>query len=74
MEVVQMRADAGDRLWIHSSRQGMPARGGRILAVHGGEGRPPYRVRFDDGHETLYVPGPDCLILPRKQDRSSGRG
>ena len=64
VDVPLMRADIGDRVWIHSSSVGMPARGGQILAVQGDEGRPPYRVRFDDGHQTLLVPGPDCLILP----------
>lgn len=69
-----MRADAGDRLWIHSSCQGMPARGGQILAVHGRDGQPPYWVRFDDGQETLCVPGPDCLILSRQRDGTGRRG
>ncbi|AEW98608.1 protein of unknown function DUF1918 (plasmid) [Streptantibioticus cattleyicolor NRRL 8057 = DSM 46488] len=38
---------------------------GEIVEVRGADGAPPYVVRFDDGHETLIFPGPDCVVEPR---------
>ncbi|MGW6836342.1 DUF1918 domain-containing protein, partial [Streptomyces sp. NPDC054949] len=28
----------------------------------GENGTPPYRVRFQDGHEAVMSPGPDCVV------------
>jgi len=39
---------------------------GEIVEVLGHEGNPPYRVRFEDGHEGLCSPGPDTEIRHRK--------
>jgi len=30
--------------------------------VHGHDGEPPYLVRWDDGHEGLFFPGPDARL------------
>jgi hypothetical protein len=58
-----MQAAIGDRLIIKSHRQGEPERDGEILAVRGEDGGPPYVVRWEDnGHETLFFPGPDAVI------------
>jgi hypothetical protein len=35
---------------------------GIITEVRGTDGEPPYVVRFEDGHEGLIYPGPDCNI------------
>jgi len=32
----------------------------------GKEGSPPYRVRFEDGHEAVCSPGPDSEIRHRE--------
>jgi hypothetical protein len=42
----------------------MADHGGEIVEVRGDDGSPPYVVRFDDGHEGLVFPGPDCEVRP----------
>ncbi|TDD90440.1 DUF1918 domain-containing protein [Actinomadura darangshiensis] len=61
-----MQADIGDRLHVHGNVVGQPDRMGRIIEVRGEAGGPPYVVRFDDGHEGMVYPGPDCVIEPRE--------
>jgi len=51
-----MSAKAGDRIIIESERVGTPAREGEILEVIESAGVMRYRVRWDDGHETIFHP------------------
>lgn len=65
-----MQATVGDRLHVHGRTVGAADRVGEIIEVRGEQGRPPYRVRFEDGHESLVYPGPDCIIeTPEGQPR-----
>lgn len=64
-----MRATVGDELVLHGRIVGQHDRIGQIVEVLGADGGPPYRVRFDDGHETLLSPGPDTVV--RHQDPAS---
>lgn len=57
-----LRASPGDRLIVRGHRQGEPNRDGEILEVLGEDGAPPYRVRWDDGHESEVFPGSDVSI------------
>ncbi|WP_308466083.1 DUF1918 domain-containing protein [Rathayibacter soli] len=57
-----MQATAGERILIRGKTVDNPDRHGEILEVRGEDGTPPYLVRFDDGHETLIYPGPDCVV------------
>ncbi|MET7640472.1 DUF1918 domain-containing protein [Streptomyces sp. NPDC005438] len=57
-----MRAHAGDRLLTHGRTVGHRDRVGEIVEVLGPDGQPPYRVRFEDGHETVMSPGPDSVV------------
>ncbi|WP_173077260.1 DUF1918 domain-containing protein [Phytohabitans rumicis] len=57
-----MQATVGDRLHVHSNTVGAKDRVGEIVEVRGAEGKPPYLVRFPDGHESLVYPGPDTVI------------
>jgi uncharacterized protein DUF1918 len=57
-----MQATVGDRLHIHSNSVGTQDRVGEIIEVRGENGRPPYLIRYPDGHETLVYPGPDCVV------------
>jgi Domain of unknown function (DUF1918) len=57
-----MQATVGDRLHVHSNAVGKQDRVGEIVEVRGGNGGPPYLVRFTDGHESLVFPGPDCVV------------
>ena len=58
-----MYAQVGDRIVIRSVHVDGPVRDGEIIEVEHADGRPPYRVRWsDDGHESLFFPGPDARI------------
>jgi hypothetical protein len=59
-----MKAAAGDRLVIKGHHVGEPDRDAEILEVHGDDGAPPWVVRWaDDGHEGLFFPGPDAVVV-----------
>jgi hypothetical protein len=60
-----MYAHVGDRLRITGKVVGHPQHGAEIIEVRSADGGPPYLVRFDDGHEALMFPGPDCIVEPR---------
>jgi hypothetical protein len=58
-----MHAEVGDRLVVRSQQLDGPVRDGEILEAHGPDGSPPYVVRWsDNGHETLFFPGPDAFV------------
>ncbi|TNC21669.1 DUF1918 domain-containing protein [Amycolatopsis alkalitolerans] len=57
-----MRATVGDQILVHGRTVGSGERHGEIVEVRGEEGRPPYLVRFADGHEGLVFPGSDCEV------------
>ena len=40
-------------------------RAGVIVEVHGKEGGPPYLVRWDDGHQSVFFPSSDTLVEHR---------
>ncbi|WP_225637137.1 DUF1918 domain-containing protein [Streptomyces solaniscabiei] len=62
-----MRASVGDRILVRGRIVGQHDREAEIVEVLGSEGAPPYRVRFDDGHETLMSPGPDTVVLAEEE-------
>jgi hypothetical protein len=57
-----MQAQVGDRIVIKNHHVGDPDRDGEVLEVHGHDGGPPYLVRWNDGHEGLFFPGPDAEV------------
>ncbi|OKK03629.1 hypothetical protein AMK26_19430 [Streptomyces sp. CB03234] len=59
-----MQASVGDRLLVHGRIVGQGDRTAEIVEVLGPDGTPPYRVRFEDGHETVMSPGPDTVVKP----------
>ncbi|MEU1075391.1 MULTISPECIES: DUF1918 domain-containing protein [unclassified Streptomyces] len=63
-----MRASVGDRLLVHGRTVGQHDRSVEVIEVLGPDGSPPYRVRFEDGHETLMSPGPDTVVRPFTDD------
>lgn len=67
-----MHAEVGDRLCVHGRVVGQEDRTAEIVEVLGAGGEPPYRVRFEDGHEALMSPGPDSVV--RHRDREAGPG
>ncbi|MEU2718919.1 DUF1918 domain-containing protein [Streptomyces sp. NPDC007205] len=59
-----MRASVGDGLLVFGRIVGRRDRRGEIIEVLGQGGAPPYRVRFDDGRESIMTPGPDAIVRP----------
>jgi hypothetical protein len=51
-----MAPKTGDRIEIESETVGTPTREGEILEVLQGEVSVRYRVRWRDGHETVFTP------------------
>ena len=54
-----MDAQVSDRLVVHGAKG---VRVGVILELVEGLGRPRYRVRWANGHESTIAPGPDATI------------
>lgn len=69
--VTQDTAEAGDLVVIAPRRVGVPEQVGEILEVFGGA-RPHYRVRWEDGHESIFFPGSDATFrrAARRRRRS----
>jgi hypothetical protein len=53
---------AGDEVVVASRRLRGGERVGTILEVLGGPDREYYRVRWQDGHESVFHPGPDATV------------
>ncbi|MCK2242976.1 MULTISPECIES: DUF1918 domain-containing protein [unclassified Crossiella] len=62
-----MRASIGDQLTVHGRIVGTSNRVLEVVEVLGADGTPPYRVRAEDGHESIMMPGPDCVVRPRTE-------
>ena len=61
-----VQAKTGDRIVVESAHVGQPRREGEVLEVvpSGREHeREYYRVRWDDGHESIYFPSSDCRVV-----------
>lgn len=57
-----MDARKGDRLVIEGNKLGQARRSGEVVRV---EGKPTHQrlwVRWDDGHESLVMPGPGATV------------
>jgi hypothetical protein len=57
-----MRARRGDRIVLAGEQVGHPVRDGEIIEVRGADGAPPYVVRWSDGHEATFFPGPGAVV------------
>ena len=58
-----LRASPGDRLVVRGHHTGEPERDAEILEVLGGDGGPPYTVRWeDDGHVSRIYPSSDIYV------------
>ncbi|MEU0085409.1 DUF1918 domain-containing protein [Streptomyces sp. NPDC006274] len=57
-----MQANVGDTLLVHGRTVGQHDKVAEVVEVLGPQGSPPFRVRFEDGHEALMSPGPDTVV------------
>jgi hypothetical protein len=60
----QMRLEPGNRIKVEAESTERPHRTGTVKEIVGEAPSPRYRVQWDDGHESIYVPaagaaGPD---------------
>jgi len=53
---VAVEAHVGDKIIVRSTHQGEAERSGEAIGCHEPAGGPPYRVRWEDGHEGLFFP------------------
>jgi Domain of unknown function (DUF1876)/Domain of unknown function (DUF1918) len=68
-----MKAEVGDRIVVASGTLHRPIRDGEILQVgEGGVG--PYLVRWSDGSESLFFPGPDAHVEHASREAGDGGG
>ncbi len=58
-----MHAKQGDQIVIQTSTLGTARRSGEVLEVLGQGEREHYRVRWMDGHESIFFPGPDARVV-----------
>ena len=59
-----MKAAVGDRIMVPGLHVGDATRCGEVIEVKGAAGEPPYLVRWDDGHEAVFVPGSGVRVDP----------
>lgn len=70
-----MHASVGDTLVVRSHQTDHPDRRGRIVRLHGSDGRPPYEVMWSDAQRpTLVFPGPDGHVEPRHHRGEAAAG
>lgn len=64
MNKIRERAEAqpGDVVAVTGHFVGEPQRTGEILEVIGGPDRPHFRVRWEDGHESIFYPRDDATV------------
>jgi hypothetical protein len=74
--VEHAQAKPGDVVVVSGHRQGEPERLGEILDVHVEGYVARFRVRWDDGHESLFFPGSDAHVKrsEHRARRRSGAG
>ncbi|MGH3133173.1 MAG: DUF1918 domain-containing protein [Gaiellaceae bacterium] len=61
-------ARAGDEIVVEGHAVGIAAKTGEILEVRGDPGHERFRVRWEDGHESIFSPGEDAVVR-----RAAGR-
>jgi uncharacterized protein DUF1918 len=57
-----MYAEVNDAIVVRGRHVGDEDRKGVIIEVHGEHGTPPYVVRWDNGHESVFVPSSDTVV------------
>jgi hypothetical protein len=67
-----MQGKAGDRIVVESESVGIPDREGEILEVIEGSVGVRYRVRWVDGHESVFIPSVgSARIVPPENTKSA---
>jgi len=61
-----MHANRGDHIVVETTTLASARRHGKVLEVIGEGELEHYRVRWADGHESVYFPGPDARVQSRR--------
>jgi hypothetical protein len=67
-----MQGKVGDRIVVESETVGTPTREGEVLEVIEGSVSVRYRVRWSDGHESVFTPSVGSAKI-LSQDRPGAR-
>ena len=67
----QRRTQVGDVVEIAGHSVGEGGRTGEVIAVLGEPGAEHFRVRWEDGHESVFYPGSDATIRPPHGEEQS---
>lgn len=65
--------NVGDRVVVESERVGQAAREGEIVEVLGSASEVHYRVRWQDGHESIFFPSAGSATIIRKRTKAGSR-
>jgi Domain of unknown function (DUF1918) len=65
-----MRAQVGDHIVIETTTLDTARRRGEVIEVIGEADREHYRVRWQDGHESVYFPGADARVTTAPETSS----
>ncbi|HSD23438.1 MAG TPA: DUF1918 domain-containing protein [Solirubrobacterales bacterium] len=65
-----MKLKAGERIKVEAESTERPTRSGVIEEVVSEEPSPRYRVRWDDGHESIYTPAAGAIGRERSSEKS----
>ena len=57
-----MRAEVGDEIVVRGRHAGDEDRKGVVIEVHGEGGAPLYLVRWQNGHDSVFMPSSDSLM------------
>jgi hypothetical protein len=61
---MHLHGSVGDQIVVDGVHMGDPPRRGEIVEVIGTGDREHFRVRWDDGHGSLFFPGATTRIVP----------
>jgi hypothetical protein len=64
-----MAFEVGDRVVVESESTDRRPRPGVVEEVLRGDPSPRYRIRWDDGHETIYMPASGALRAEQRRKR-----
>jgi len=64
---------AGTVIMVHQHSVGGPQRLAEVLEVIGNQEHRRYRVRWEDGHESIFFPGSDAVIETVSPTRGRSR-
>jgi Ala-tRNA(Pro) deacylase len=71
---LQRPTRVGDVVEVVGHRVGDAGRTGEVVAVLGEPGAEHLRVRWDDGHESLFYPGSDAIVRPPHAEHAESKG